>query len=123
MYVCMYAWPMQKVWLLQARTESRFGVDAARVTRLGEFSPNWAIVFFGQLLDNRRSQNCRVIFPTEKSYIRISFDKKTGRASLWAIFHKLIWSPWMQLMFHILCLCMAETCSSKSLDKCHSRGD
>jgi hypothetical protein len=28
-----------------------------RVTRLGEFSPNWATVFFGQLLENNRSNS------------------------------------------------------------------
>jgi hypothetical protein len=65
-----------------------------RVTRFGEFSPIWAIVYFGRL-----SKITAVVqLWAQLSFtvkVRYQFLQKMGWATtLWAIFfRKLIWSP------------------------------
>jgi hypothetical protein len=57
--------------------ESASGI---RVTRLGEFSPNAAIVYFRQFIETRYLQ-------------------KMGSAIFWAFFQKLIWSSCQEQKF------------------------
>jgi hypothetical protein len=68
------------------------------VTRLGEISQSWAILFFGLLVENYRSSpNFLATFFHEQNYAL--FEKKWVGLHFWRFFHKLICSPWWPEMF------------------------
>jgi hypothetical protein len=56
--------------------------------RLGEFSPNCGIVYFGRFLKMAKVEKFRATFSTEN--LCINFDKKIGRPTFWAIFSNTI---------------------------------
>jgi hypothetical protein len=60
-----------------------------RVTRLDEFSPIWAIVYYGQFFVGE----VWLIFELPFSTVQVTNCRGMGWATFWRLFYKLIWPP------------------------------
>jgi hypothetical protein len=77
--------------------------------QIGRIFAYWMIVFFGYLFDYyKRNEKMRATLSHGESDALIS--TKMGWATLWAFFHKLIWSPCSVLFLRNYSFVLQQSC-------------